>query len=83
MGLLWGAFYAVDTFLWLTGVLTSFLLLSEIAQRKGRLSWVMIYVHRVWRILPVYAFVLIVTWKALKVFMSGPFLFKEAHISAE
>jgi peptidoglycan/LPS O-acetylase OafA/YrhL len=73
--IVYGGFYAVDTFFWLSGLLMAFLFLKELEARKGRLSglqWFMVWFHRVWRILPIYAFVLFLTWGYSRYIGDGP-----------
>jgi peptidoglycan/LPS O-acetylase OafA/YrhL len=73
--IIYGAFYAVDTFFWLSGLLMALLFLKELQGRKGRLSglqWFMVYFHRFWRILPIYMFVLFMTWAYSRYIGDGP-----------
>jgi peptidoglycan/LPS O-acetylase OafA/YrhL len=44
-------FPSVDTFFILSGVLVSYLLLKELDKTKGRVNWIMFYVHRYLRYL--------------------------------
>ena len=39
-------FPSVDTFFVLSGVLVAYLLLKELDKTKGRVNWIMFYVHR-------------------------------------
>jgi peptidoglycan/LPS O-acetylase OafA/YrhL len=59
------AFYAVDTFFFLSGFLASYFLLQQLEKtKKGKLKlMLMYYVHRFLRISPIYFFWLIVFWK--------------------
>ncbi|OMJ72634.1 hypothetical protein SteCoe_28858 [Stentor coeruleus] len=66
-GTFWGKFvysgsYCVDAFFWMGGFLLGFLLLQEVEKKRGKfgtLGWILVFVHRILRILPVYAFFLI------------------------
>jgi peptidoglycan/LPS O-acetylase OafA/YrhL len=70
--LIYGAFYAVDTFFWLSGLLMALLFIKELVGRKGRLNWPLVYFHRFWRILPIYMFVLFLTWAFVAYVGDGP-----------
>jgi peptidoglycan/LPS O-acetylase OafA/YrhL len=52
---------AVDAFFWIGGFLLGYLLLQEVEKKRGKfgvLGWSLVYVHRIARVLPVYAFML-------------------------
>ena len=52
---------AVDAFFWIGGFLLGYLLLMEVEKKRGKfgvLGWSLVYVHRIARVLPVYAFML-------------------------
>lgn len=72
LGFVYAGFYAVDTFFWMTGTLTGYLLLKEIANRRGQLNWGLVYFHRAWRLLPALAFTLFFIWAFLIYMGNGP-----------
>lgn len=72
--IIYGGFWAVDSFFWLSGLLMSFLLMQTLTS-KGKLSpggWLYMYGHRFYRILPAYMFVMFLTWALLKYSGNGP-----------
>ena len=52
------ALFAVDTFFFLSGLLTAYLTLREMHRRKGRFPFLPFYIHRYLRLTPSIAFVL-------------------------
>jgi peptidoglycan/LPS O-acetylase OafA/YrhL len=74
--IVYGAFYAVDTFFWLGGFLVAYLLIKEI-KAKGRLNWFMVYFHRFWRLVPLFMFVTFLVWAFQGYGQEGPLWFKE------
>lgn len=52
--------YIVDLFFIMGGFLVAFLTMAELYKRKGKMNWVMFIVHRLWRICPIYYFVLMI-----------------------
>eukprot|EP00743_Colponemidia_sp_Colp-15_P007859 GILK01008512.1.p1 GENE.GILK01008512.1~~GILK01008512.1.p1 ORF type:complete len:664 (-),score=68.88 GILK01008512.1:209-2134(-) len=65
------AFFAVDIFFWLSGFLVSYLVLLEL-QKKGSIPIGKYYIHRYWRLTPVYAFTLFMLWKVSVHMGTGP-----------
>ena len=65
-------FFAVESFLFLSTVLTSYLTLREMQHIKGHFPFLPYYVHRVLRILPIYLFILFIYWLLLPFFADGP-----------
>ena len=64
--------FSVDTFFFLSGLLVAYLALKEIKE-KGKLNWVYFFLHRIWRLTPLYAFVLMI-FTTLSLYMyTGPF----------
>lgn len=64
--------YAVDTFFLLSGFLVTWLTLRDIKKKNSVGYWVMFYVHRFWRLTPLYM-VVIVVFSCLHTYMgSGP-----------
>ena len=56
------AFFAVDSFFFLSGVLVAYLSLRQMKKRKGRFPILHYYIHRYLRLTPTYAFVLFFAW---------------------
>jgi peptidoglycan/LPS O-acetylase OafA/YrhL len=73
--IVYGAFYAVDTFFWLGGFLVAYLLIKEI-KSKGKLNWFMVYFHRFWRIVPLFMFVTCLVWGFQGYGQAGPLWFQ-------
>lgn len=67
-----GAEYSVDTFFYMSGFLVSYLTLKTL-ETKQRLNWALFYFHRVWRIIPPLAMMMLVYWKVAPLFGNGPF----------
>ncbi|KAL6073237.1 Transmembrane protein NRF-6, variant 2 [Balamuthia mandrillaris] len=63
---------AVDTFFFIAGFLLGFLSLKELKKTRGRFNWFLYYFHRVWRLSPLYFFLLFVYWKLAPSLGSGP-----------
>jgi peptidoglycan/LPS O-acetylase OafA/YrhL len=75
--LVYTAFYAVDTFFWMSGLLMAYLFINEFDKIKGSPAPTLIltYVHRFLRITPVYMFCLFFFWALMPYFGNGPFWF--------
>ena len=67
------AFFSVDSFFFLSGLLTSYLTLKEMSKRKGRFPVVVYYLHRYLRLTPTLAFVMFFWWSM------SPHLFSTAR----
>ena len=67
------AFFSVDTFFFLSGLLTSYLTLQQMSRSKGRFPVVLYYLHRYLRLTPTLAFVMFFFWSM------APHLFSNAH----
>lgn len=67
------AFFSVDTFFFLSGLLTSYLTLQQMSRQKGRFPLVAYYLHRYLRLTPTLAFVMFFWWSM------APHLFWNAH----
>ncbi len=68
------AYFSVDSFFFLSGVLVAFLTLKEMKKKKGRFPFLHYYVHRYLRITPTYAFVLFfATYLGIHL-AAGPFM---------
>lgn len=66
------AFFAVDTFFVLSGVLVAYLTLRQMQKGKGRFPFASFYVHRFLRLTPTYAFMLFFAWFLTVHFSYGP-----------
>ena len=75
--LVYTAFYSVDTFFWMSGLLMSYLFIIEFEKIRGLpiLNLILVYVHRFLRITPVYMFCLCFFWALTPYFGNGPFWF--------
>jgi peptidoglycan/LPS O-acetylase OafA/YrhL len=78
----YGAFFAVDTFFWLSGFLMAYFFIMEY-NSKGRMNWPYIYIHRFYRILPAYMFCLFLTWAFTKYLGNGPLWFNGDALNTE
>ena len=65
-------FFAVDSFFFLSGLLVSYLTMREMSRRKERgaklaniFPFVTYYLHRILRLTPAYAFVVLIVWQLL------------------
>ncbi|XP_061170043.1 nose resistant to fluoxetine protein 6-like [Saccostrea echinata] len=67
------AFYAVDSFFVISGLLLSYLTLKELRKRDGRLNWPMFYFHRFWRLTPAMMLVILVNTAYFQYWGSGPY----------
>ncbi|CAG9323410.1 unnamed protein product [Blepharisma stoltei] len=63
---------AVDTFLWLSGFLLGYLLLVEINKEEKKMSWILLYIHRLFRLWPLMLFILFFFWAFQKHIGNGP-----------
>ncbi|XP_053395797.1 nose resistant to fluoxetine protein 6-like [Mercenaria mercenaria] len=66
--------YSVDSFFFLSGLLVAYLALKEIKE-KGKLSWPYYFLHRYWRLTPLYAFVILYYTYLMIPSISGPLRF--------
>ena len=67
-----GAFFAVDTFFFLSGVLVAYIIFRQMEKRKGRFPFVQYYVHRYLRLTPSYGFILFFAWFLTPYLSYGP-----------
>ena len=72
------AFFSVDSFFFLSGLLVAYLSMRQMKQRKGRFPFVAYYLHRYLRLTPTYAFVLFFVWFLTMHLGDGP----KYHLSA-
>ena len=66
------AFYSVDSFFFLSGVLVAYLTLREMKKKNGQFPFLMFYIHRYLRLTPTYAFVLFFSWLLYYHFVYSP-----------
>eukprot|EP00759_Apiculatamorpha_spiralis_P020915 PhF_6_TR26106/c0_g1_i1/m.36913 len=67
---LFSAYYAVDTFFFISGFLFTYLYIKKAPPLK---AIPMMYLHRVLRLTPCMAMVMLLTWKVVPYMASGPF----------
>ena len=67
------AFFAVDSFFFLSGVLVAYLTFRQM-KKTGRFPFLHYYVHRYLRLTPAYAFVLFFAWSLSQYIAAGPVL---------
>lgn len=72
--LVYGAFYAVDTFFWLSGFLMAYIFLTDLegSLRMSPTKILKVYIHRYLRITPVYMFCLFFFWTLQEYLGNGP-----------
>ena len=66
------AFFAVDSFFFLSGVLVAYLTLRQMKRAKGKFPVLKYYIHRILRLTPTYAFVLFFAWFLTNHLAYGP-----------
>eukprot|EP01097_Dermamoeba_algensis_P005265 TRINITY_DN3341_c0_g1_i1.p1 TRINITY_DN3341_c0_g1~~TRINITY_DN3341_c0_g1_i1.p1 ORF type:complete len:724 (+),score=220.57 TRINITY_DN3341_c0_g1_i1:71-2242(+) len=62
---------SVDSFFFLSGFLVAFLSIKEL-KKKGKIPWFLFYFHRIWRLTPVYMFVVFLTITVEPQWLMGP-----------
>ena len=78
--------YSVDTFFWMGGFLLGYLLLQEVEKKRGKfgaLGWSLVYIHRILRILPVYAFMLLFSLSVFPSISTGPMWFNHNIVTKD
>ncbi|CAB4023741.1 nose resistant to fluoxetine 6-like, partial [Paramuricea clavata] len=55
------AYFAVDSFFFLSGLLVAYTCFRKMAKSDGKFNWILFYVHRFWRLTPSYMFVILFT----------------------
>ena len=63
---------SVDVFFYLAGFLMAYFTLKELRQRKGRMNWVIVFVHRLWRMTPTMVMALFFCWTVAPSLGNGP-----------
>jgi hypothetical protein len=66
------AFFSVDSFFFLSGLLVVYLSLIQMEITSGQFAWVKFYIHRFWRLTPTYAMALLIYWQLMRYFADGP-----------
>ncbi|XP_038070357.1 nose resistant to fluoxetine protein 6-like isoform X2 [Patiria miniata] len=66
------AFFAVDSFFFLSGFLVSFLTLSRMQEMRSAKAWAWFYFHRYWRLTPVLGLTILVWMYIQPFFGDGP-----------
>lgn len=66
--------FSVDSFFFLSGLLVAYLALKEIRE-KGRLNWPYYFLHRYWRLTPLYGFIILYYTYVFVNTISGPMTF--------
>lgn len=69
--------YAVDVFYFLSAFLVTYLTYEEVKAARRPINWPYYYIHRFWRLTPVYMFVLVMSFKLAPFIGRGPFYFVE------
>jgi len=68
------AFFSVDSFFFLSGVLVAYLTLKEMRRLDGRFPFLHFYIHRYLRLTPTLAFVMFFAWFLTDHLSYGPFM---------
>ena len=66
------AFFSVDSFFFLSGLLVAYLTFREMKRKKGQFPFLTYYLHRYLRLTPTYAFVLFFIWFLMMHLGEGP-----------
>ena len=67
------AFFSVDSFFFLSGLLVAYLSMRHMKRKNGRFPFLSYYIHRYLRLTPTYAFVLFFVWLLTMHLGDGPF----------
>lgn len=72
--IIYTATYGVDTFFWLSGFLMTYLFVIDVEKTKHYtpFRFIMVYVHRLLRILPLYMFIMCFFWSMQEYLGNGP-----------
>ncbi|XP_072044029.1 nose resistant to fluoxetine protein 6-like [Amphiura filiformis] len=76
------AYSAVDTFFFMSGFLLSYVTFTRMAKSNGKISWLLFYFHRIWRITPLYAFVILFMIYHHPYFGDGPKWYQAIHFDS-
>ena len=69
------AFFAVDNFFILSGLLMSYLSIKNMERHQGKFPCILFYIHRLLRLSPTYYFIMFFNFKVLPYVGSGPLWF--------
>lgn len=72
-GLVPGGFYAVDSFFWLSGFLTFYLLTAKMYPKKGKTNFGLVYFHRYYRLIFPLIFITGMSMYIFPIMGDGPF----------
>ena len=76
------AFFSVDSFFFLSGLLVAYLTLRQMARKNGRFPFIAYYVHRYLRLTPAYAFVLFFIWLVSMHITDGPYYTQDTGVGS-
>lgn len=68
-----GGLYAVDTFFFLSGFLSCYLLAVKAYPKKGKINWLLVYFHRYYRLIFPVVFVTFFSMFVIQFLADGPF----------
>lgn len=63
---------SVDVFFYLAGFLMAYFTLKELRQRHGRMNWIIVFLHRLWRMTPTMVVALFFCWTVAPSLGNGP-----------
>ena len=63
---------SVDVFFYLAGFLMAYFTLKELRQRQGRMNWLILVIHRLWRMTPTMLLALFFCWTIVPSLGNGP-----------
>lgn len=66
------ATFSVDVFFYLSGFLTTYFVLKELRQRNGHVNWILMIIHRIWRLTPMMILALFFFWQVIPTLGNGP-----------
>lgn len=72
------ATFSVDTFFFLSGLLVAYLTVKEYKD-KGKMNWIYYFLHRYWRITPLYAYTLLIFLVLFTYMTAGPFAWMSSN----
>ncbi|XP_071814774.1 nose resistant to fluoxetine protein 6-like isoform X1 [Apostichopus japonicus] len=67
------AFFSVDSFFFLSGLLVTYLTLKQMKKKQGRIPWHWFYFHRYWRLTPALAVTMLFYVYIVPYFGDGPY----------
>ncbi|XP_072044138.1 O-acyltransferase like protein-like [Amphiura filiformis] len=76
------AYSAVDTFFFMSGFLLCYLTFTRMTKSDGKISWLLFYFHRIWRITPLYAFIILFMIYHHPYFGDGPKWYQAIHFDS-